>query len=54
MEDPRLKGSVELKKALDFVKDDDKRTKLEQADYAAYIPSKKLFMVVDKAAVIKK
>jgi len=53
MEDPRLKGSVELKKALDFVKDDDKRTKLEQADYAAYIPSKKLFMVVDKAAVIK-
>ena len=53
MEDPRLKGSVELKQALDFVKDDDKRTKLEQADYAAYIPSKKLFMVVDKAAVIK-
>jgi len=53
MEDPRLKGSVELKKALDFVKDDDKRTKLEQADYAAYIPSKKLFMVVDKAAVIR-
>jgi len=53
MEDPRLKGSVELKKAIDFVKDEDKRTKLEQADYAAYIPSKKLFMVVDKAAVIK-
>jgi len=53
IEDPRLKGSVELKKALDFVKDEDKRTKLEQADYAAYIPSKKLFMVVDKAAVIK-
>jgi len=53
MEDPRLKGSVELKQALDFVRDDDKRTKLEQADYAAYIPSKKLFMVVDKAAVIK-
>jgi len=53
MEDPRLKGSVELKQALDFVKDDDKRTKLEQADYAAYIPSKKLYMVVDKAAVIK-
>lgn len=53
MEDPRLKGSVELKKALDFVKDEDPRTKLEQADYAAYIPSKKLFMVVDKAAVIR-
>jgi hypothetical protein len=53
MEDPRLKGSVELKKAIDFVKDENPRTKLEQADFASYIPSKKLFMVVDKAAVIK-
>ena len=53
MEDPRLKGSVELKKALDFVKDENPRTKLEQADYAAYIPSKKLYMVVDKEAVIR-
>ena len=53
MEDPRLKGSVELQKALDFVKDDNPRTKLEQADNASYIPSKKLFFVVDKAAVIR-
>ncbi len=53
MEDPRLKGAVELKKALDFVKDKDPRTKLEQAEGAAYIPSKKLFMVIDKAAVIR-
>jgi len=53
MEDPRLQGSVELQKALDFVKDENPRTKLEQADFAAYIPSKKLFMVVDKAAVIR-
>jgi hypothetical protein len=53
MEDPRLKGSVELKKALDFVKDENPRTKLEQADNASYIPSKKLFLVVDKAAVIR-
>jgi len=53
MEDPRLKGSVELKKALDFVKDEDPRTKLDQAEGAAYIPSKKLFLVVDKAAVIR-
>ena len=53
MEDPRLKGSVELKQALDFVKDENPRTKLEQADNAAYIPSKKLFLVVDKAAVIR-
>jgi hypothetical protein len=53
MEDPRLKGSVELKQALDFVKDENPRTKLEQAENAAYIPSKKLFLVVDKAAVIR-
>lgn len=53
MEDPRLKGSVELKKALEFVKDEDPRTKLEQADNAAYIPSKQLYMVVDKEAVIR-
>ncbi len=53
MEDPRLKGSVELKQALDFVKDDNPRTKLEQAEGAAYIPSKKLYMVVDKQAVIR-
>jgi hypothetical protein len=53
MEDPRLKGSVELKQALDFVKDENPRTKLEQAENAAYIPSKKLFFVVDKAAVIR-
>ncbi|HET6557218.1 MAG TPA: DUF2723 domain-containing protein [Prolixibacteraceae bacterium] len=53
MEDPRLRGSVELRKALDFVKDDNPRTKLEQADGASYIPSKQLFMVVDKAAVIR-
>lgn len=53
MEDPRLKGSVELKKALEFVKDENPRTKLEQADFASYIPSKKLYLVVDKAAVIK-
>ncbi|MDP2338581.1 MAG: DUF2723 domain-containing protein [Bacteroidota bacterium] len=54
MEDPRLKGApIELKQALDFVKDENPRTKLEQADGASYIPSKKLFLVVDKAAVIR-
>jgi len=51
MEDPRVKGAVELKQAIEFVKDDNPRTKLEQAEGAAYIPSKKLFMVVDKEAV---
>ena len=53
MNDPRIKGAVELRKALDFVKDENPRTKLSQADNASYIPSKKLFYVVDKDAVIK-
>ncbi|HNW50012.1 MAG TPA: DUF2723 domain-containing protein [Prolixibacteraceae bacterium] len=53
MEDPRLKGkSIELSKALEFIKDDNPRTKLTQYDNAAYLPVKKLFMVVDKNAVI--
>jgi len=53
IDDPRVKGPVELKKALDFVKNDDPRTKLAQADNASYIPSKKLFIKVDKEAVIR-
>ncbi len=53
MNDPRIKGPIELKRAIDFVKDDDPRTKLTQADNAAYIPTKKLFYVVDKEAVIR-
>ena len=53
MNDPRLKGAVELSKALDFVRDEDPRTKLTQADNASYIPSKKLFVKVDKEAVIR-
>ncbi|WP_321289715.1 DUF2723 domain-containing protein [uncultured Sunxiuqinia sp.] len=53
MNDPRIKGAVELKKALDFVKDDNPKTKLSQADNASYIPSKRLFLKVDKEAVIK-
>lgn len=53
LSDPRVKGAVELSKALDFVKDDDPRTKLTQADDASYIPSKKLFLKVDKEAVIR-
>ncbi|MEL7586725.1 MAG: DUF2723 domain-containing protein [Prolixibacteraceae bacterium] len=53
LSDPRVKGAVELSKALEFVKDDDPRTKLSQADNASYIPSKKLFIKVDKEAVIR-
>ena len=53
LSDPRVKGAVELSKALEFVKDKDPRTKLSQADNASYIPSKKLFIKVDKEAVIR-
>lgn len=53
MNDPRLKEPVELHKALDFVRDDDPKTKLTQAGNAAYIPTKKLFLKVDKEAVIR-
>jgi hypothetical protein len=53
MEDPRLKGkSIELGKALEFIKDDNPRTKITQYDNAAYLPVRKLYMVVDKKAVI--
>lgn len=54
MNDPRLKGQpVELSVALNFVRDDNPATKLAQADNASYIPTKKLFIKVDKEAVIR-
>lgn len=53
MNDARIKKPIELKKALNFVKNDDSRTKLKQAGNASYIPTKKLFYVVDKEAVIR-
>ncbi len=53
MDDPRFKDkSIELGKALDFIKDDDPRTKITHAENAAYLPVRKLFMTVDKKAVI--
>jgi len=52
VEDPRMKGkSIELGKALEFIKDDNPRTKIAQYDNAAFLPVRKLFMVVDKNAV---
>jgi hypothetical protein len=54
MEDPRLKGkSIELGRALDFIKDDNPRTKIARADNASYLPVRNLYMVVDKQAVIE-
>ncbi len=53
LNDPRIKGDVDLKKAINFVADDDPRTKLAQADNAAYIPGKILKLKIDKEAVIR-
>ncbi|MBN1820688.1 MAG: DUF2723 domain-containing protein [Prolixibacteraceae bacterium] len=53
LNDPRIKGSIDLKQAMDFVADDNPRTKLSQADDAAYIPGKILKFPVDKEAVIR-
>jgi len=53
MDDPRFKDkSIELGKALDFIKDDDPRTKIARAENAAYLPVRNLYMKVDKNAVI--
>ncbi|MBN2805801.1 MAG: DUF2723 domain-containing protein [Prolixibacteraceae bacterium] len=54
VEDQRLKGkSIELGKALDFIKDKDPRTKIARANNASYLPVRNLYMVVDKQAVIE-
>jgi hypothetical protein len=54
MEDPRMKGkSIELSKAIEFIKDDNPRTKIAQYNNAAYLPVRSLFLVIDKNAVIE-
>ncbi len=53
MNDPRIKEPIELKRAIEFIKDEDPRTKLTQADNASYLPTKELYYVVDKEAVIR-
>ncbi|MBN1768824.1 MAG: DUF2723 domain-containing protein [Prolixibacteraceae bacterium] len=53
MEDPRFKGkSIELGRALEFIKSDDPGTKIAHADNASYLPGRSLYMVVDKDAVL--
>ncbi len=53
VEDPRFQGrSIELGRALEFVKSDHPDTKITRAENAAYLPVRNLFMVVDKEAVI--
>ncbi|HPR62507.1 MAG TPA: hypothetical protein PLF35_16235, partial [Prolixibacteraceae bacterium] len=54
MEDPRMQNrSIELGRALDFIKNDDPRTKISRAENAAYLPVRNLYFAVDKEAVIK-
>ena len=53
MDDPRMKGPIDLKKAIDFVADDDPKTKMTQFDNAAYIPGKIFSIKIDKEAVIR-
>ncbi|GET26983.1 DUF2723 domain-containing protein [Prolixibacter sp. NT017] len=49
----QLKRPVNLKEAIDFVRSDDPRTKLRQADNSSYIPTNELFYPVDSAEVMK-
>lgn len=48
----QIKRPVNLKEALDFVRSEDKGTKLEQADNSSFFPSRQLVYPVDKAAVL--
>jgi len=49
----QLKRPVNLKEAINFVRSDDPRTKLRQADNSSYIPTNELFYPVDSADVMK-
>jgi hypothetical protein len=53
MSDSRIQGSIDLVQAMDFIANDDPRTKLTQLDNAPYIPGKVLAYKVDKEAVIR-
>ena len=55
MEDPRIKGAIELKKAINFVANDDPRTKYDahNGEPLPYIPSKKLTYTIDSAQVVE-
>ena len=54
LDDARIKReTVGLKEAVDFIANDNKATKLQQADYAAYIPKKKISFKIDKQKVIE-
>lgn len=48
-----LKRPINLKEAIGFVRSDDPRKKLKQADNSSFIPSDELFYPVDSADVMK-
>ncbi len=51
---PMVKGSVELKDAINFIADDDPRTKmpLQNGEQVDYMPTKSLVLTIDSAAVV--
>jgi hypothetical protein len=54
MDDPRVKReSIEIGEALRFIKSDNPQTKIARMNNASFLPVRKLFMTVDKEAVIK-
>ncbi len=51
---PVIKGPISLKDAIDFIRNDDPRTKmpLQSGDKIDYLPGKELFLKVDSAAAV--
>jgi hypothetical protein len=48
----QLKRPVNLNEALEFIRSNDPATKLQQADNASFLPSKQLYLPIDKLAVL--
>jgi hypothetical protein len=48
----QLKRPVNLNEALEFIRSNDPATKLQQADNASFLPSKQLYLPIDKQAVL--
>jgi hypothetical protein len=49
----QIKRPVNLHEAMEFIRSDDPGTKLQQADNASFLPSKQLYLPVDKKAVLE-
>jgi hypothetical protein len=53
MDDPRFEQGLELKRALDFIKSDDPSAKISYMDNASFLPTRTLYLKIDKEAVIR-